>query len=684
MALVTSLRGRVNNTSLPKRHALLPLLEAVVNGIQAIDARFDDDCSPGLLRVTIVRSAQGELDLGTTAGPGRAALKPIVGFVIEDNGEGFTPANMKSFETLDSDYKSLAGCRGVGRLLWLKAFRRVSVRSTYTDDDGELRGRQFRFSVEREVEEVDPETVFDDMGTIVELDGFETAFQASAPKTVEAIAKDVFEHCIWYFLRAGGAPTVIVADEDESVSLNGLMNDFAATPMLSTTVDVKGQKFYMANVCLKSSTRNQTPRLYWCAASRVVSEENLTGKVPGLYGRLKDENAVDFTYVCYLSSDYLDSHVRADRTAFDISESLEGTMAEGEISLDDIRKAVLAKVEELLADELVAARDEGKSRVNDYVSNHNPRYRPVLARLESLGVTVDPSIKDQDLENLLHRNLQKLEADALVEGQQIFAQAGSEPLADYEERLKNYLEKMSDINQSDLAAYVSRRRTILDILGRLIRSNDDGTYSREDAIHSLLIPMRTDSNELGPDGSNLWIIDERLAFHEYLASDKSLKSMPIVTSESKSRPDILATRMASAPMLAAEGESLPLSSIVVVEIKRPMRNDATEDKDPIQQCLSYVKRIREGNVTTHAGRPIPRSQEAPAFCYIIADLTPTMVDRCELVSLRPTHDGLAYFGFNEPRKAYIEVMSFDRLVNAANERNRAFFDKLGLPASHQS
>lgn len=38
-------------------------------------------------------------------------------------------------------------------------------------------------------------------------------------------------------------------------------------------------------------------------------------------------------------------------------------------------------------------------------------------------------------------------------------------------------------------------------------------------------------------------------------------------------------------------------------------------------------------------------------------------------------------GFNEPCKAYIEVVSFDRLVNAATERNRAFFDKLGLPSS---
>jgi hypothetical protein len=58
-----------------------------------------------------------------------------------------------------------------------------------------------------------------------------------------------------------------------------------------------------------------------------------------------------------------------------------------------------------------------------------------------------------------------------------------------------------------------------------------------------------------------------------------------------------------------------------------------------------------------------------------------MIDRCEYANLRPTHDRLGYFGFNEPNKAYIEVISFDRLVNAATERNRAFFDRLGLPSS---
>ena len=680
MALKTSLAGRVRNTSLPKSHSLLPLLEAVVNGLQAVDERFGDDIDKGRLRISIERSGQEEFDLGS-ATSGRPALKPIVGFTVEDNGVGFTSANMTSFETLDSDHKAAIGCRGVGRLLWLKAFDKVIVRSAFEDEDGSLSTRRFRFSVDREVEHEESPDGVEEPGTVVHLEGFKDAYQRNAPKMVDAIAREVFEHCIWYFLRPGGAPEVVVVDENEAVPLEKLLEDFVHSDLPTTSVDVKGTKFEMANLRLKSSTRNPTPRLFWCATNRVVMDENLTNKIAGLYGRLRDETSAEFTYVCYLSSNFLDEHVRADRTAFDLDERVAGEAILDDISLDDIRAAVLAEVERLLTEPLAMARDEGKARVADFVSKRAPRYRPVLSRLETLGVTVDPTIKDQDLELLLHRNLQKLEADALAQTQTVIAEVGSLPFEDYKESLTRYLDTINDINQADLAAYVSRRRVILDILTRLIATNEHGKYSREDAIHSLLMPMRTDSNEIGTDASNLWILDERLAFHDYLASDKTLKSMPITGSDSTKEPDLLATRLVDSPVLAADGKTMPLPSIVVVEIKRPMRNDASEGKDPIAQTLDYVKRVRAGGVKTGQGRPIPESQNAPAFCYIVADITPTMVSRCELANLRRTHDGLGYFGFNEPTKAYIEVTSFDRLVNVATERNRAFFDKLGLPSS---
>lgn len=677
MALTTSLTGRVRNTSLPKSHALLPLLEAIVNGIQAIDARPARSGQPGRIDVRVHRDSQAEFEFGVT-GPGRIPMKPIIGFTVTDNGVGFTPPNISSFETLDSDFKSDLGCRGVGRLLWLKAFDKVSVRSAYEDDKGKLRGRQFRFSIAKEVEHEGEANGFANPGAVISLEGFKKPFQKNAPKSLDAIAREIFEHCIWFFLRPGGGPIVVISDDDESVSVD-LMAELVDSGMAPCTIELEGHKFDMMNLRLKPTARNSAPRLHWCAASRVVIEENLSGKIPGLHGKLTDDASGEFVYACYLTSDFLDVRVRSDRTAFDISDRIPGEPLIDDLSLDDIREAVLDEVARILKDPLRSAREQGKQRVHDFVTKRAPRYRPVLAKIEQRGFSVDPLAKDQDLELQLHKHLQRIESEAFVQGQEIFAEAEIEPSDDYAERLAAYIATVSEINQSDLAAYVSRRRTVLDLLGCLIRADKDGRYSREDAIHSLIVPMRTESNDLGPDQSNLWIIDERLAFHDYLASDKTLRSMPVTGSGSTKEPDIFATRLIDSPVLAAEGQKLPLPSIVVVEIKRPMRRDANEDQNPIQQCLDYIKRIRKGGVLTATGRPIPPTQEPPAFCYIIADLTDRMVERCEISDLRPTHDGLGYFGYNNAAKAYIEVVSFDGLVNAATERNRAFFDKLGFP-----
>jgi hypothetical protein len=110
------------------------------------------------------------------------------------------------------------------------------------------------------------------------------------------------------------------------------------------------------------------------------------------------------------------------------------------------------------------------------------------------------------------------------------------------------------------------------------------------------MPMRKTSEDGSPDACNLWVIDEGLAFHNYLASDKPITAMPITGSAEKKEPDLLALRINENPILVSEGGSLPLASITVVEFKRPMRNDAAPgpDKDPLAQALQYLERVREG------------------------------------------------------------------------------------------
>ena len=298
-------------------------------------------------------------------------------------------------------------------------------------------------------------------------------------------------------------------------------------------------------------------------------------------------------------------------------------------------------------------------------------------------MNIDPDMSEKDLELALHKHLAEIEGQLLAEGHDIMSPKEGEDYDDYSKRLREYLDKAEDIKKSDLANYVSHRRVILDLLTTAIQRGVDGKYTREDMIHNLIMPIRKESNEIMFESCNLWLVDERLAFHDYLASDKSLSSMPITGNKESKEPDICALNVFDKPVLVSEGNKLPLASIVVIEIKRPMRNDAAvgEEHDAIEQALGYLERIRAGKVMTANGRSIPQSEDIPGFCYILADITPSVEKRCKLHSLKRTSDGLGYFGYNDNFKAYIEVISFDRLVNSAKERNRAFFDKLGLPAN---
>ena len=49
------------------------------------------------------------------------------------------------------------------------------------------------------------------------------------------------------------------------------------------------------------------------------------------------------------------------------------------------------------------------------------------------------------------------------------------------------------------------------------------------------------------------------------------------------------------------------------------------------------------------------------------------------VGLNRTQDGEGYFGYNPNIGTYIEVISYDKLLKDAKQRNKALFDKLFDP-----
>ena len=501
------------------------------------------------------------------------------------------------------------------------------------------------------------------------------------PKGLETIGYSLLEHCLWYFLREGGAPVITLEDGENKISLDSLYDEYMLNASDTETLIIKSHEFFLTHVKLKSRTQNKHSILY-SAADRVVKEESLTGKIPGLFGVLNDGED-DFTYMCFVASPFLTEKVHHERFDFKIPEILDGVFKDEEISFSEIRSAVLTSIKKYLDSFLLANKVKGIERLSNYIDTKAPRYRPIIGRISEEDQIIDPNISDKDLEIKLHSHLVEIERQLLAEGHELMSTSDIEDKELYSKQIEDYLSKASDLKKSDLANYVTHRRVIIDLLSRALKIKEDGKYQKEEILHKLIMPMQVESNEIVFNHSNLWLIDERLAFHNYLASDKTIKSMPITQGEDTKEPDLLALNIYDNPLLVSDGESLPLASITVIEIKRPMRNDAKagEDKDPIEQALGYLKRIRDGKVLTSSGRLIPNSEHVPGFCYVITDITSTIKERCGILDLQVTADKLGYFGFNKTYNTYIEVISYDRLLTMAKERNRAFFDKLGLPSN---
>lgn len=370
MSIVTNLANRIKHTSLPKSAGLMPLLEAVVNSIHSIE-EAGVDLANGNIVVEILRSTQGNLNIGNE-GAGRESLNDIVGFNVTDNGIGFDNVNMESFETLDSDHKAQKGCRGVGRLMWLKAFEIVHVDSCFRSGDGTYQRRAFDFNAQAGITNQKMEALPQSTSrkTTVHLGGFRDTYRDASRKTADAISRQLFEHCLWYFIRPGGAPSILIKDGEETIPLDDIYQSSLHANAVIEQINVKEIPFELTHIKLRAST-SQSHQIAYCAANRLVKEESLKGKIPGLYGRI-DDGSGEFIYSCYISSPLLDDSVRNERTGFDIEDEVSGLFAGSTVSLNDIREAVISRAKIQLEAVLEDGRQRGMARVSQFVESEAP------------------------------------------------------------------------------------------------------------------------------------------------------------------------------------------------------------------------------------------------------------------------------------------------------------------------
>ena len=585
------LPGRVKNFELPRTKPLMPLFETIVNSIYAIEERqqIENDVD-GYINIQIVREAQMRVQ---TEGID-SSINDITGFVVTDNGIGFDENNMKSFLQSDSTYRAEKGGKGVGRFTWLKAFKSAKIESSFKEEEDWVQ-RKFSFSLEEKeindsLVDIEPQQ---DNKTVVSLEECLLPYKKNLPKKGEVIATKIMQHCFIY-LMSSKCPKIKVLDDDQIYYINVMFDERIKKEAEKVEFKIGTEIFSLLHTQIEDASFGAS-KIFLYANDRMVQEINLEKEIVDLDKNLYSEKG--YFYAGILSGKFLDENVGTNRTSFDIVDSTNDT---SEIGMNQIILKASESVQEYLVDYLSEVKEKKEERVRKYIKTDAPQYGHLLKYMPEDVAAIKPYLPESKLDDELYKIKRRFDTQLKRDNEEIIKtlDVGAANLDSYKEKFQQQFVKISEANKASLAEYVAHRKIILELLKKGIQSDDFGKYSKEAYIHNLIYPMRRTSDEIEYQAHNLWLIDERLAYCDYISSD-----IPFDNNPKEDRTDVMIldkpVAVSDEPNTGREYET-----IVILELKKPMRNDYTQAENPIIQMLGYVDKISSNEMKDKNGRII--------------------------------------------------------------------------------
>jgi len=645
-----------------------PLVELVVNAIQAIDAR---GIKNGLVEIEVLRNGQADMI---------DRLEEVDGFRVKDNGIGFTKGNRDAFDTLYTEQKITDGGKGFGRFTCLKYFDRVKVSSTFVEGEA-FRDRSFRMGLDKDiiVDEKEGPSQAQASGATIEISGIKSV--RFPDKKLETISRVVVERLLPYFVdQDRPCPRVVIREAknpSDSVSLNDYL-DKESSQIVEMRVDEgmfslsanEDEKSFQVRVFKFFAPRTAKSKVSLVAHRREVTDNPLQAYIPE-FGEEFFEPGPDqdlakgrnFVIKAYVFGDYLNDNVSLERGEFRFQTDTD--LLNG-ISQNNIEQKAAEIAQSAVGAEIAERKKRKEVRIAEYVTNDAPWHRILAKEVDFSALPMRPS--NQDIE--LHLQKKKYEQE-IATRTQVTALLNSENPDELGGKIAQLIEKISDSSKNDLIHYVSMRKCVLELFSKSLEVKADGKHKSEGEVHDIIMPRKKDSEDLNYDAHNLWILDERLNFTSYMSSDKPLKS-------SGDRTDITVYNR----RVAYRGDNETSNPITIFEFKKPQRDDfvnPSSKEDPIQQIIRYVNQIREGKFKTPAGRDILVNDTTPFYGYVVCDLTQKVKDWLQKEkNFTPMPDGLGWFNWFGNISLYMEVISWTKLLRDAEMRNKIFFNKLGI------
>ena len=643
-----------------------PIVEVIVNSIQAIEVA---SVSPGEIKIIVKRSSQLETD---------ESLPAVEHIDIIDNGVGFNATNRDSFDTLYSDYKIDEGGKGFGRFICLKYFEDLSVDSIF--DDSGYKRRTFSMGKKNDI--IVNEKIVDSdanaTGTRVSLISVKSS---SLNKKLPTIARSLVEILLPYFITKDYVcPEITLSEEDGSnpIVLNDYIRDASA---VIKEISIKNSTFSLGrsdnayNFEIRAfkiySPKNKVSKISLVAHKREVVETSIHSYIPEFSDEFydkkedgSDNQEKNFIIKAYVFSKYLDDHVLLERGGFEFQKEDDLTYG---ISQVDIELKVAELTKETVITDIAVRQEKKKKRVLSYVEDEAPWHKAIAREIDLSTFPYNPT--NEDIEALLQK--EKYRKEMAIRGE-VNALLKNDDAGNVNKSVSTIVGKISESSKNDLIHYIAMRRKILDLFRKSLEINANDEYASEATVHKIIFPLKKDSDSICYEDHNLWIIDERLNFTNYLSSE-----LPI-NGGNTDRPDLLIFDN----RVAFRGDNEMSNPVTIFEFKKPDRDDfvnPSSKEDPVEQIIRYVNSIRDGNYKTPEGRKMNIADNTPFYGYVVCELSNKVEKWLKTVkNFKPMPDGMAWFLWYENINLYIEVMSWDKLLKDADMRNKIFFHKLGI------
>ncbi len=541
----------------------------------------------------------------------------IESFIIEDNGQGFTDENIKSFNYYMSDLKEALGCKGMGRFTYLTICEKVKVNSFNYN-------KNISFDFDINTDEVVMKTNNEPLirKTILEFIDIKNDKTISTNLITEK--KEIINHFIstFMFRVKNSKPELTIRLYKDDIEIEVIKSEEYGKDFEEFQFEIKGEKF---NIFYKKS--GASLKGFYCADERSVERDNLNIK-------FKIGNGEGLLY--FVTSNYFDRNVNDTRNSFSIKDENNG-LYDDKIDWKMIKQILFMKIDEICTKVGI--------NINDKVIKNRE------ASIEAAPYLV--SYIQQSTNMSTASEIIKEAKDRFSKDKEYIRDKKNMNNEDYSERLYTS-------THAELAEYMfDREKIILDIKKDI--DNPD-KKSNETIIHKKIMPPKT-SNSIYESykDNHLWLFDERFMIYTYAYSDMTInKILGLENKDKNVRPDIC--------IFTKSKEDI--QDIIIIELKG---SDSTGEKNAagLNEINKYTRKIKDYFEENN--------QEVRIWSYLITTLSEP--EKKELNDMEGIHKaytpkGEMFYIYNSKLNAMTHIYSLETMVEDAMARNQLFLDIL--------